>query len=148
LYDIQGRYAEAIAIYRQLLEKNQRNLIALNNLAWFVALTEGKGAEALQLMEKAFDLVGPTPELLDTRGVINLKIGQKKKAIQDLEQAVSISESPSRYFHLAQAHLLAGNRNAAIVAFQKATKGGLTEDSLHPLERGEFQRVHAKLKTN
>jgi hypothetical protein len=37
LRDFQERYGDAAAIYRRLLELNDRNVVALNNLAWLVS---------------------------------------------------------------------------------------------------------------
>jgi len=38
LRSMQGRYADAVAIYRNALQRNQRDALAMNNLAWLLAL--------------------------------------------------------------------------------------------------------------
>ena len=77
LRTVQGRYSEAETLYRQALSRNEGDVVALNNLAWLIAIKqEGKGAEALQLLGRAIDVAGPRAALLDTRAVIHMKMGR------------------------------------------------------------------------
>jgi predicted Zn-dependent protease len=145
LRDFQGRYEEAEALYRQVLLKNDKNIFALNNLAWLLAMRDGRGQEALALINRAIDQVGPSPELLDTRGVIYLRMGQTENAIRDLEDALSQSPSASRYYHLAQARHQAKDRARAVLALREAKTLGLSEKSLHPLERSTYKPLTEEL---
>ena len=65
----QGRYAEAEALYRQVLQGDGRNLTVLNNLAFLLTFENGKTAEAMTLINRAIEFAGSLPELLDTRAL-------------------------------------------------------------------------------
>ncbi len=75
---IENRYADAVAMYRQILLVQPRNVEALNNLA--TVLSEqpeaGKPGEALECIEKAIALIGQQPLLLDTKGMALFYAGQ------------------------------------------------------------------------
>jgi tetratricopeptide (TPR) repeat protein len=142
---LQGRYPETIALYRRILEINEADPHALNNLAWLLALKEGKGEEALQLMKKALDLGGRVAESLDTRGVIYLTLGQGDLAVKDLEQVVAEKPSRSHYFHLARAYQQVKDPRAALQFLDKAVSLGLTEQSIDPLEQAAYRRLMADL---
>jgi tetratricopeptide (TPR) repeat protein len=145
LRDLQGRYGDAVDLYQGALTKNPNNLLAINNLAWLLALKEGKGIDALAMVNRGIELVGPSPELLDTRGVIYLTLGRPAEAIKDLQDCIEQAPSALRYFHLAQAQQLAKNRAAASDAMGKAEKSGLQSRQLHPLEREAYKNLKAGL---
>jgi tetratricopeptide (TPR) repeat protein len=142
---IQGRYEEAELTCRQILEKDGRNATAMNNLAWVLAFKEGKGSDALDLVRRAYALVGPRPELLDTRAVIYLRsppdLTDIREAIRDLEEAVAQNPEPTFYFHLAQAYQRVQDRKAARWALREAKVRGLKESSLHSQERTVYQQM-------
>src|SRR5205823_4583965 len=58
---LQGHNREAEAIYRKILARDRRNVVALNNLAWRPAVEQRKGTEALHLVQQAIEIVGPLP---------------------------------------------------------------------------------------
>jgi tetratricopeptide (TPR) repeat protein len=147
-----GHTAEAEPLYRKLLRQEPGNAVALNNLAFLLALQGGHDAEALELINKAIESGGPVPDFLDTRAVAYLKSNRTELAIKDLQQAIQVKALPLRYFHLAQAHLLAGDREEAMEAWQQAnrkvkeTDRGLKEADLHPLEQPAFRELEADMK--
>jgi tetratricopeptide (TPR) repeat protein len=143
--NFQGRFDAAEALYRRILEKDPRQSTALNNLAWLLALKGGHANEALKLVNLAVDLTGPNPTILDTRAVASLGLNQPaagELAVQDLDVVIAESPSPTAYFHLAQAHLLAGRKREALQAWRKANEGApLKPESVHPLERSALERL-------
>src|SRR5205807_8128332 len=64
LREIQGRYDDMSGIYRKLIEDNERNVLALNNLAWFQSFEPADRGSSLDLINRAIRLAGPDPELL------------------------------------------------------------------------------------
>jgi predicted Zn-dependent protease len=144
---LQGRYAEAEAVFRTIHERDKTKSGPLNNLAWLLAIQgDGRGPEALALIQKAIELDGERSDLLDTRGVAHLAMGQADLAIQDLEDAiVGAPPSAEMQYHLARAYLLAGKRSEAAKALRVAESLGLTADTLHPLERKAFDQVRGDL---
>ncbi|MBY0523237.1 MAG: tetratricopeptide repeat protein [Gemmataceae bacterium] len=143
LRDLQGRYADALAMYRLVLQNDPKNALAINNLAVLLALHE-KSAESVELTKRGMELAGPAPFLLDTRAMCHLALGKGELAVGDLEEAVAIQPTAVRYFHLAQAHRAVRNRTASVAAYQKAKNLGLTAQLLHPLERNEFEKLKAE----
>jgi tetratricopeptide (TPR) repeat protein len=147
LQDLQGRYREAEESYRQALEKDPRNVVALNNLAWLLALREGQGEEALNLLNRAMEIAGPLPALLDTQGVAYMAIGKADQAIKVLEQAMEDEPAAAFSFHLAEARKMQHNSMGAKEAFAKATESlGLKPERLHPLERNAYEQLLAEYK--
>jgi tetratricopeptide (TPR) repeat protein len=146
LQEMQGRYDGAMAAYRELLRRAPRQVLALNNLGYLLALKGVRRAEALELIQAAIDEAGPHPEFLDTRAVIYLKMGRADRAVADLRQAVAEGPTAAKYLHLAQAHLLAGDRPAARAAYREAQERHLKEADLHPLERGSLRQVERDLQ--
>jgi tetratricopeptide (TPR) repeat protein len=141
----QGRFQDAFALYRQNIEQGQGDVVALNNLAWLLAMRNEKLNEALDLINRAIDRRGPLAELLDTRGVVYTKLGDTRHAIEDLDQATTDAPTGPKYFHLAQAHLRAGDKPAAAESLAKAQAKGLKPDDLHPLEATVYHQVLTEL---
>jgi tetratricopeptide (TPR) repeat protein len=152
LRQLQGRFQDAEALHRQVIALDPVNVIALNNLAWLMALRGGNGVEAQELIQRAIANAGTVAALLDTRGVVNLALGKYDDAIQDLEDAVRQQATGSRYLHLARAQmqkLTAASdddkealRAKAADSWRKAQSLGLKPGNVHPLDRpayGELQ---------
>jgi tetratricopeptide (TPR) repeat protein len=143
LYSRQGRYREAEALLRRVQERDQGSEGPLNNLAWVLA-AEGKGEEALPLINRAIALVGPEPGLLDTRALAYIATGQRDLAVKDLQEAIAASPSADKYLHLAQA-LMPQDRKAASAAFRKAEALGLDATKLAQFEREAYARLSAQI---
>ena len=134
--DLRGRYPEAMELYRLVLARDPENVLALNNLAWLLALKMDQGDDARPLIDRALGVLGPRPELLDTSAVVYLAQRQPEKAIADLQKAAKLdAPTGARCFHLARAYQLAGNQAEARRAFRQARDLGLRRAQLHPVER-------------
>src|SRR5205807_486458 len=88
LRNLQGNYRETEAAYRKILEHQGRDITVLNNLAFLLAFRTEKASEALGLINRALDLAGPLPDLLDTRALIYLRLGTSHQAQSDLDMAI------------------------------------------------------------
>jgi Tfp pilus assembly protein PilF len=153
LYDLRGRYRDAETLYRQILDaKNEpKNVVALNNLAWLLAHREGGAPEALGYIEKAVSGLGRRADLLDTRGLVYLKLGKREAALADLKEASEEAPTPTRLFHLAKAYHESRDRAAALGALDKAHKSLEQVKKplpavMHPTEQEECRRLLAELK--
>ncbi len=147
--NFQGRFDESEQLYRRTLEMDPKQITALNNLAWLLALRGERAAEAMELLNRAAQITGIDAGLLDTRGVARLatKSGNDVElAIKDLESASAESPGPAVYFHLAQAYLAANRRERALEAWKRAKLHGVSADVLHPLERAAFNQLAGDLK--
>jgi cellulose synthase operon protein C len=154
----QKRYDDAKTLYESVIKQNPRNsamsskMIAnsYNNLAWLLALTGAQGKDALADIEHAINLEGPSPDYLDTRGIIYLSMKRTQDAINDLEIAVRADPSPSRLFHLTQAYLQANEKGKAKEYWKNAMDKKLDQNrfgprGLHPLEELAYQKVRGEL---
>lgn len=145
LRDYQGRYSEAAAIYRRLLDSNERNIVALNNLAWLISFQPMEKETALSLINRAIQLVGPVPDLLDTRAVIFLNLDRPREAIQDLDNALKEIANSSIWYHLAQARMKLGDKSSAVDSYRKADEAGFNPRLLHTLEQPAYQQLLKQL---
>jgi tetratricopeptide (TPR) repeat protein len=148
--DLEGHNREAEMLYDQVLREDSRNLIAINNLAWLLAYTPGRQAEALELINRAINLYGPIPELLDTRAVVHLEAGHGDLALKDLQVADASPAGAAEVqiflsFHLARAYHSAGSRGLAADHLNRARAAGLKPERLHPLERPRYETLVAAL---
>ena len=145
LNDFQGRHQDAARIYREILAQDQRNLVALNNLAWLLSFQSESRTEALALINRAIELAGPVAALLDTRAVVALNMNRVQEALQDLNAALEETQAAAIYIHLAQAQLRANDGGAAKESFQQAKDNGFDSTKLHPLERPDYNRLVRQL---
>lgn len=144
--EVQKKYAEVEDTYEKLLAhpdvKGGFRAICLNNLAFLLATRDKELPRALEYVNQAIGELGPNPDLLDTRALVYLNMGDTKKAIEEL--AVSIQDKPEAlvYFHMAAAQLEGGDRAEAKKAWIKAHSLGLKRANIRHLE----QKMYEKLK--
>lgn len=145
LRGLQGRYDDAVAMFRQILSQNPDSISALNNLGWLLALWKEKPQEALPFIERAIELAGPAPQFLDTRACVRIALGELDKAIDDLEDALDESPSAVSYLHLATANFERDDISEARLALRLAEENGLDVNRLHPLEREKYEQLIEQL---
>jgi tetratricopeptide (TPR) repeat protein len=141
LRHLKGDYKAELAIYDGILSKNPTNYLFLNNMAWTLSEEMGRPQEGLQRVDEGIKRVGRLSHLVDTRGVILLRLGRVAEAIKDLEDAVVMLPSAAIYYHLARAYKLAG-READFEKYRdRARKAGLKPAQLQPSERDEAAKL-------
>ncbi len=141
LNDLRGRYKEAARIDREILKKAPGNVVALNNLAWLLAVDQKQPDEAAQMITVAIAAAGPLPTLIDTRGTVLLRKGETSKAIADFQSSLAQADTPLTRFHLAEAYWKTENHPSAKAEFDRAISAGLKPDQLHPLEKPSFEAM-------
>jgi tetratricopeptide (TPR) repeat protein len=143
LRDLQGNYDTAIDLYKQVLDRQPLNVVALNNLAWLLALKKQQGNDALELINRAIDQWGPAADLRDTRAVVYLTLGESGKAVKELQQALADGKTGPRYFHLAEAYAQQHSPVEARAEMVNANNLGLKPEHLHALERNAYNELLA-----
>jgi tetratricopeptide (TPR) repeat protein len=143
---VQKRYEEAEAIYRKIIVEEPENIVALNNLAVFLALRGLKLDNSLDLVNRSIEIAGPIGTLLDSRASVHMARGEPDKALEDLKAAIDDEPTASRYFHRAMAYHKKKDQQAAVAALRKAHELGLKVDQLQPLERPVYRTLVEELK--
>jgi tetratricopeptide (TPR) repeat protein len=144
LRDYQRRYREAVALDREVLQANPHHLVALNNLAWLLAMTDD-AKEAMPVIDHALTLARSTAVVFDTRAVVLLRLKKNDEALKDVKLALALAPTAESYFHLAQAEFQSGHSKAARDAWRKAQTLGLQCEALHPLEQPGYRELKEAL---
>lgn len=144
LRSLQGQYDDAEKMYRDLLEADRKNVPALNNLAWNLALRNKLTDDAMTMIDRAIALAGPAPQLLDTRACVWLAQHNVSKAMKDVKAALSEEPSAGLHFHMALALAESGDKDAASKSLKTATTQGFKPR--HPLERQQLAELKKKLR--
>ena len=140
----QQRVAEAVELYRKVLEQQPRNVLVLNNLATLLAETPGRSDEALRYADYAMMYAGANGALLDTKGTALLRAKRYEDAVRLLEMAIrspAADEDPRIAFHLAVALSHVGNHDKAKKHFDEALAAGLETQLLTPADRADVERM-------
>jgi tetratricopeptide (TPR) repeat protein len=152
LYEIQGRYDDVVKIYRAILADPKAGLgakaVAQNNLAFLLAAvdpTPEKASEALQLIDQSIRVLGPRPDLLDTRAMAYLAMGKVEQAATDVRIAAADVPNCAKYYHLAKIEKQLGNQDAAREAMKKAVELRGDHNPFTPAERKDFEKLQQEL---
>jgi predicted Zn-dependent protease len=138
---------EAVDLFRQVVKLAPNNVLALNNLATLLGEVSGAHDEAIRTIDRAIQIAGRRPALLDTKGTILLLQGRHADAVECLAEAVAgEAKDPRYYFHLAAARYKSGDEAGAqadLAASRelKLDKSLLTVGDLQLLE--EMERLPA-----
>jgi Tfp pilus assembly protein PilF len=143
---INDRFDEAAGLYQRVLQLQPDNLVAINNLAWILCEEQKKYDQALALAQHGIEKA-PTDyvDLIDTRGMIYLRLGQYDKAAEDFTKCLKLypEGTPSlitSHLHLAKAMIALGQKDKSIEILKRTLKlnndfGGLSEAELTEAER-------------
>jgi hypothetical protein len=146
------RYPAAEEIYREILARDADNAAVLNSLSLLLAFEGKRLDESLRLIDRAIDIAGPVPDLLDSRATVYIAREEPEPALADLQdaiadEAVTGAATPLRYFHQARAYLLAGRKVEAVEAMRAAEKQSLQRSMLDPPERPLYDKLRAELES-
>ncbi len=123
IYERGGEYSRAVERYRAILKVEPRNVIALNNLAYTLAVRENKPSEAHPYAKLAVALAPTNPTLLDTLGWIEHLTGNSEMAAKLL--AIAVGKLPQQAevrVHAAIAFAAAGDLKRAATELQEALR--------------------------
>lgn len=123
LLDAQGDFDGAVERYRLILKQQPKNTIALNNLAYLLAVRKNAPADAKPLADEALRLLPRDPTIADTAGWVQYLLGDIDGASRLLARAVSgAPNNPEIHLHAAFAYAAAGAKAAALSELEAALK--------------------------
>jgi Tfp pilus assembly protein PilF len=117
----EGSAAVAMVQYRKALEIDQRDVTALNNLAYLLTNTN-RADEALKYAQQAKELAPDSPEVDDTLGWTYFHKGIYTLAVTHLESATAREGTARRKYHLGLAYLKAGDEKRGKQVLEAALK--------------------------
>ena len=143
IHDQAQEHDEAIVHYRRILELQPRNIVALNNLAYALAVYKGNPEEALPLAERAATLAPGLANVLDTFAWVEHLLGRHASAAARLAQAIRLDPAHAEIrLHAAVVLEATGNRARAEVELKEALR---LDPSLE--DRDLVRELRAKLRT-
>jgi len=108
-----GRIDAALADLKQIIDRDGDNAEALNAYGYTLAESRQQYAEALPYVEKSNRLKPDSAATVDSLGWIELKLGDRDKALTLLRQAWRLQKDPEIAAHLGEALWLSGDQSGA-----------------------------------
>jgi uncharacterized protein (TIGR03790 family) len=141
LFEQAGAVETAIATYRELLELQPSNVVALNNIAFALAEHAKSPAQALPFANRAVTLAPGNGLILDTVAWIEHLLGNHDRAAKLLEESLRLNPRE------AEIHLHAAIVYAALGARERSAKALDDALRLNPnLEsRGDVRELRARI---
>jgi tetratricopeptide (TPR) repeat protein len=132
----QGRRDLARKQYEEVLAIDARAGTAANNLAWLLADSGEDLDRALGLAQDAVEVSPDTPQIIDTLGWVYYKKGLPALAIPQFQKAIALEGGNGWYhYHLALAHLQAGDLTKGRAALDQALRYGTDNDTGNEIRR-------------
>ena len=131
-YHNQGKDKQAFKAYEKALDYNPENALALNNYAYFLALTGERLEEALAMAQLAITLAEGEYNYIDTYAWILHLLGRNEEAKRYMAQALSLSrqQSSSLLVHYADILWELGEKFMAETYWKKALSLGYDAEEL------------------
>lgn len=124
-----GKRQEAGDQYSKLIRLDPKNGIALNNLAYLLADTDGDTALALAYAHRARQLFPNEPTFADTLGWVYFKLNRAEDAIPLFREVVQKDPGRATYhYHLAAALEMHGDHAEARKESESALKSNPSKD--------------------
>jgi tetratricopeptide (TPR) repeat protein len=139
--DRAGRRPEAKQVYEATLKLDPNNPVALNNLAFLLAESNGDLDDALTKAQRAKQLMPNLYEISDTLGWIYLKknlADQATDVFKDL--VVKQPTQPTYHYHLGMAYAQKGDKGKAVEQLKEALKHNPPKD-----EQDKIQQLIVRL---
>ncbi len=139
VYVKQGEAELAVVQYQSVLSYEANNLVALNNLAWF--LRESDSRQALDYARRAVELAGETAAVQDTFAMVLLADGQLREAKSAITKALGkMPNNASMRYHRVLINLASGQQSSGLSELKRLLKAG---DNFP--ERGEAELLMQSL---
>ena len=141
LRHLQHRHEDELRLYDTMLALRPENYLFLNNMAWTLSEDLNRPEEGLKQANEALSRIGWQPNLLDTRGVIEIRLGRLDDAIKDLEEAAAALPTGPVYFHLARAFQKKGRMADFHASRDRARQAGIRPEQLDESEKTDWDLI-------
>lgn len=122
-YMREQKLEEAVEQYEEILARDDDNMIALNNLAWFMLKSDPQ--KALAYAKRAKGVSPDSPDILDTLALAYYHTGDVTLAREELDRALAARpDDPSMQYHDAMLAAAEGDKAKAKVALGKLLDSG------------------------
>jgi tetratricopeptide (TPR) repeat protein len=136
-----GRRPEAKQVYEATLKLDPNNPVALNNLAFLLAESNGDLDDALTKAQRAKQLMPNLYEISDTLGWIYLKKNLADQAIDVFKDLVLKQPNHATYhYHLGMAYSQKGDKSRALEQLKEALKNNPGKE-----EKDKIQQLITRL---
>lgn len=116
-----GEYSKSDSLYYLIIENNPEDPVALNNYAYSLATRNEKLDQALEMVNKALDLVPENASYLDTKGWILYNLKQYDAAEEYLQKAYDVfGDNPEILEHLGDLKKAQKNETEAQEYYKRA----------------------------
>ncbi len=105
---------------RQVLAQDPENAAALNALGYTLVVHTERLDEALELIQKAYDLKPDDPAIMDSMGWVHFQLGNLETALEYLRKAHALFPDPEVAAHLGEALWAAGEQAEAKTIWRAA----------------------------
>ena len=137
----EGDTALAIDQYQRILGHEANNLVALNNLAWF--LRDSNAGQALEYAKRAVEIDGESAAIQDTLAMTLLAAGQINEAKSAIARALGKTpDNASMRYHRVRINLALDQKSSAISELKRLLKN----EQQFP-ERGEAEALMKRLSS-
>lgn len=114
MHETAGEHAHAIERYRRVVNLQRDNVVALNNLAYSLAVRQSAPSEALPFARRAVTLAPNNPTIVDTLAWIQHLLGNQSEAANLLRPVVQkTTGNPEIHLHAAIVLAAIGEKSAA-----------------------------------
>lgn len=148
-----NRSAEAVPLYKKVIESQPQNLVAVNNLAWILCEEQGRPQDALELAQRGMAASSDEyVDLIDTCGMAYYRLGRYKEAAEDFKKCLRLypawePDTVFSYFHLGRCLAGLGEKTQAIQQLNRALELNKEFDVLSGVEIKEANELLTKLSS-
>ncbi|MFN7730512.1 MAG: tetratricopeptide repeat protein [Pirellula sp.] len=137
---------KAIAMYRKALVVEPNDIALLNNVACLVAEATGSAEEAMPMIDRAIELGGRLPELIDSKGYILTIAGRHEEAVPYFEDAAKRGTDPRAGLHWYMALKRSGRAEEAMRVGLRIDAESFKGLHLSAEEKRELEQLAASAK--
>ena len=148
MYELSGRFDDAIKLYEQLLKERPNADVLANNLASLLSDHRTDKASLARAHELAQRFKrSEIPQFKDTLGWASYKVGKADEAVQLIEDASKkLPDTAVFHYHLGMSYLAMNKKDAARKELEKSLALGKARVSLRPSRSSRRSRAFNSLR--